>query len=167
MLRSRVVTPAHPGPVTMDEPDTTLDALQPLVGEWALEPRFSFPVPEGVTGRVAFEWMPGRRFLVERWEVSHPDAPDGIAVIGADPGGSGYLQHYFDSRGVARVYRMGFADGVWTLSRTEPDVSPLAFSQRYAGRLSDDGATIEGAWEICHDGETWEKDFDLTYRRIS
>ena len=23
------------------------------------------------------------------------------------------------------------------------------------------------AWEICEDGETWKKDFDLTYRRTS
>jgi hypothetical protein len=29
--------------------------------------------------------MPGQRFLVERWEVSVPEAPDGIAVIGPDP----------------------------------------------------------------------------------
>ena len=84
-----------------------------------------------------------------------------------DENGEGYLQHYFDSRGVARVYRMGFADGVWTLGRNEPDFSPLDFSQRYSGRFSDDGTSIDGVWEICEDGETWRKDFDLTYRRIS
>jgi Protein of unknown function (DUF1579) len=144
-----------------------MEALQPLVGEWNLEPKFSFPVPDDATGRVVFEWMSGGRFLVERWEVSIPEAPDGIAIIGPDESGEGYLQHYFDSRGVARVYRMGFVGGLWTLSRTEPDFSPLDFSQRYEGRVSDDGTTIEGAWEICEDGENWKKDFDLTYRRIS
>ena len=145
----------------------TLEALEPFIGQWDLEPRFSFPVPDDVTGRVVFEWMPGRTFLVERWEVSLPEAPDGIAIIGPKEGGDAYLQHYFDSRGVARVYQMGFADGVWTLSRTTADFSPLDFSQRYAGRFSDDGTRIEGAWDICHDGETWEKDFDLTYHRVS
>jgi hypothetical protein len=150
-----------------DDPEPTLEALEPFVGEWGLEPRFSFPVPDDVTGRVEFAWMAGRRFLVQRWEVSHPDAPDGLAVIGRDEEGDGYLQHYFDSRGVARVYRMGFADGLWTLSRSSSDFTPLAFSQRWSGRFSDDGSTIEGTWEICEDGETWEKDFDLTYRRIS
>lgn len=146
---------------------TALEALEPLIGEWDLQPRFSFPVPEGVTGRVVFEWMSGGRFLVERWEVSHPDAPDGIAIVGRDESGENYLQHYFDSRGVARVYRMTFEDGLWTLSRTTPDFSPLDFSQRFSGRFTDDGDTIEGIWEICEDGETWEKDFDLTYRRLS
>jgi hypothetical protein len=72
--------------------------------------------------RVGFEWLPGRRFLVERWEVPVPEAPDGIAIIGVDPDSEGnYLQHYFDSRGVARVYRMSFRDGVWKLWRYEPD----------------------------------------------
>jgi len=147
--------------------EATLEALQPLVGEWSLDPRFSFPVPDDVTGRVAFEWMKGGRFLIERWEVSLPEAPDGIAIIGANESGDGYRQHYFDSRGVARVYQMGFDAGTWTLSRTTPDLSPLDFSQRYTGRFSDEGDTIEGVWEISDDGTTWEKDFDLTYRRIS
>lgn len=146
--------------------ETTLEGLEPFIGEWNLEPQFSFPVPADVTGRVVFEWMSGGRFLVERWEVSHPDAPDGIALIGQDPSGEGYLQHYFDSRGVARVYQMGFTGALWTLSRTTADFSPLDFSQRYSGRFSDDGSTIDGTWEICHDGKTWEKDFDLTHRRI-
>jgi hypothetical protein len=146
--------------------DPALEALRPLIGEWDLEPRFSFPVPDDVTGRVVFEWMKGGGFLIERWEVSLPEAPDGIAIIGPDGTGDGYRQHYVDSRGVARVYQMGFAGGLWTLSRTTPDVSPLDFSQRYQGRFSDDEDTIEGAWEISDDGETWEKDFDLTYRRI-
>ena len=48
----------------------------------------------------------GRRFLIQRWEVEHPDAPDGIAIIGLDADHGGLLQHYFHSRGVARVYEM-------------------------------------------------------------
>lgn len=151
----------------MNDGGSTLEALEPFIGEWGLEPTFSFPVPDDVTGRVTFEWMPGGRFLVERWEVSLPEAPDGIAIIGPNESGDGYVQHYFDSRGVARVYQMTFADGLWTLSRTTADFSPLDFSQRYSGRLSDDRNSIEGAWEICEDGETWKKDFDLTYRRIA
>ena len=149
----------------MDE-QPAIEALQPLIGEWDLEPRFSFPVPDGVTGRVVFEWMEGGRFLIERWAVSLPEAPDGIAIIGPNERGDGYRQHYFDSRGVARVYQMGFEGGIWTLSRTTPDLSPLDFSQRFSGRFADDGDTIAGVWEISNDGATWEKDFDLTYRRI-
>lgn len=143
-----------------------LEALEPFVGEWSMVAAFTDTPPADAGARVSFGWLPGRRFLIERWEVPVPEAPDGIAVIGADPdGGGGYLQHYFDSRGVARVYKMSFEDGVWTLWRDHPDFSPLGFSQRYTGVFGDGGGTITGAWEICHDGETWEHDFGLTYTR--
>jgi len=100
--------------------------------------------------------------------VPVPEARDGIAIIGADPAGEGrYLRHYFDSRGVARVYSMSLEDGVWTLWRDEPDFSPLDVRQRYTGTVSDDGRSITGASEICHDGSTWEDDFGLSYRKVS
>jgi len=60
---------------------------------------------------------------------------------------------------------MSFENGVWKLWRDEADFSSLDFSQRYTGTLSDDGNTIAGAWEICHDGKTWEHDFDITYTK--
>ena len=143
-----------------------LKALQPFVGEWRVLATFKDMPPADVGARVSFEWLPGGGFLIERWEVPVPEAPDGIAIIGADPASEGnYLQHYFDSRGVARVYKMSFENGVWTLWRDEADFSPLDFSQRYTGTFSDDGQTIAGAWEISHDGKTWEHDFDLTYTR--
>ena len=125
---------------------------------------FKEMLPADIGARVNFEWLPGQQFLIERWEVPMPEAPDGIAIIGPDPEREGnYLQHYFDSRGVARVYKMSFANGVWKLWRDEADFSPLDFGQRYTGTVSDDGKTIAGAWQICNDGKTWEHDFDLTY----
>ena len=115
-----------------------------------------------------FEWALDGRFLVQRTEISIPEAPNSISIIGADPRGDAYAQHYFDSRGVIRVYAMTFEDGVWTLLRDSPDFSDLSFWQRYTGTFSEDGATIDGHWEMSHDeGATWEKDFDLVYRRVA
>lgn len=144
------------------ERSSEMSQLEPLVGEWTLQASFA----EAPSGRVVFEWMTGKKFLVERWEVPVPEAPDGLAIIGPNPDGSGFLQHYFDTRGVARIYRMTFEDETWTLSRDEADFSPLDFRQRFSGTLSSDGATIAGTWEICHDGVTWERDFDLTYTKL-
>jgi hypothetical protein len=144
-----------------------LATLEPLVGEWSMIPTFNDMPPPEVGAPVSFEWMKGERFLVERWEVPVPDAPDGVAIIGADPEKDGrFLQHYFDSRGVARIYKMTLEHGVWKLWRDAPDLSALEFAQRFTGKFSDDGKTIGGAWEICHDGKTWEHDFDLTYKRV-
>jgi hypothetical protein len=87
--------------------------------------------------------------------------PDGIAIIGFDADKTALLQHYFDPRGTARVYRMTFADKVWTLyaSAAVPE-----FSQRFTGTLEDD--TIVGRWETSSDGTNWNLDFDLIYTRV-
>jgi hypothetical protein len=144
----------------------SLETLKPFVGEWKMTAAFGDEAPADIGARVTFEWLPGERFLVERWEVPIPEAPDGIAIIGADPESEGnYLQHYFDSRGIARVYKMSIEDGIWKLWRAGPDFSPLDFSQRFAGTFGDDDRTITGTWEISRDGETWERDFDLVYTK--
>jgi hypothetical protein len=110
----------------------------------------------------------GGQFLMERSEVPDvPEAPDGIAIIGMDRDGEAYTQHYFDSRGVARLYAMTFRDGVWTLVRDAPDFTPLDFWQKFTGEFSVDGGAISGRWETSQDGSTWELDFDLTYRKVT
>jgi hypothetical protein len=147
----------------MDQPSQTpaLERLTAFLGEWSVEASF----PDAPRGRTAFEWLPGEQFMVQRWEVAHPSAPDGIAIIGLDADGDGYLQHYFDSRGVARMYAMGFSAGVWTLTRDKPDFTPLGFSQRFRGVFGDGGETIQGRWETRADGSIWEPDFDVIYTR--
>ena len=147
--------------------DPNLAPLDALVGEWSMEARFEQLPPTDDRGQVIFEWMTGGRFLVERWEVPVPEAPDGVALIGRDERGNTdhYLQHYFDSRGVARVYKMTIEKGIWKLWRDEPDFSPLDFAQRYTGELSEDGSRIDGQWEIKEPGEDWRVDFTLNYVR--
>ena len=108
-----------------------------------------------------FEWLEGRRFLIQRWQVDFPAAPDGIAIIGPGDAEGTYRQHYFDSRGVERVYEMTLEHGVWRLWRIAP-----GFSQRFTGRLDPAGDTITGTWEQSDDATTWERDFDLTYTRV-
>jgi hypothetical protein len=153
-----------------------LARLDALAGEWIMTVRFpgqpaaSGAVADGsaASGPVArswFEWTLDRQFLVQRTEVPVPGVPDSLAIIAADTDTGGYRQHYFDARGVARLYAMSLADGVWTLTRQSPDFTPLDFWQRFTATISADGDTISGAWEKCLDGTNWEHDFDLTYRR--
>jgi hypothetical protein len=148
-----------------EQPSTELAPLEPLVGEWSVEAIAPWAPPSDLRGKTVFEWMTGGKFLVQRWEVPVPEAPDGLAVIGLDGSGSAYLQHYFDSRGVARVYAMSFDDGMWKLSRTTADFSTLDFAQRFTGTLSGDGRMIRCGWELAYDGSTWEHDFDV-YTRV-
>jgi hypothetical protein len=143
------------------------EPLDPLIGEWSIEAVFPGAPLSDIRGRVTFEWLAGGRFLIQRWEVPIPEAPDGIAVIGFNEPRARYLQHYFDSRGVARVYEMSFGAGEWKLWRTAADLSPLDFWQRFIGRFSDDGARIEGRWETGGEGEDWREDFKLIYTRVA
>lgn len=142
-----------------------LKRLEPLLGEWSM----SVSAPHFDTGdaraRTTFEWALGGQYLLQRAEVDVPEAPDMLALIDVNRLSGGYSQHYFDSRGVTRMYAMTFDGRTWTLSREAPDFSPLDFSQRFSGTLEDDGATIRGRWDIRHPGRDWETDFDLTYTR--
>ncbi|MFC9947934.1 hypothetical protein [Streptomyces pratensis] len=150
-----------------------LARLEVFVGEWSLEPRFpgggpSRPGPAGggPAARTWFEWALDRQYLVQHTRIPVPEAPDGLMVVRPDPGTGSYTQHYFDSRGVARLYAMDFDGRVWTLTRESPDFTPLEFRQRFTGTFSEDGNTISGGWDVRFDGGEWERDFALTYRRV-
>jgi hypothetical protein len=155
----------------MPEPAKNNEQLQPLIGEWSMAivmPGQERPdrLPD-IGARATFEWMCEKAFVLERWTVPIPEAPDGLAVIQWDEGRGSFLQHYFDQRGVARVYQMSLDGGLWRFERTKPDFSPFEFSQRFTGTFAADGNRIDGTWEIAHDHKTWEKDFDLIYTRVS
>jgi hypothetical protein len=143
--------------------------LEPLAGTWRMDAEF----PDGRQGppgdmgaRTIFEYGPDRGYVIQRWQVPHPAAPDGIAIIAADATGDGFQQHYFDARGVVRVYQMTFNDGIWTLERTTADFSALDFEQRWEAELSADGRTIRGRWLHRAGDRNWEHDFALTYARL-
>jgi hypothetical protein len=137
--------------------------LQPfdtLVGEWTTEA--THPAVPGtiVRGHARFEWLEGGRFLIQRSRNDHPDFPDAIAIVGAFD--DRLQMHYFDSRGVYRIYETSFDDGVWRLWRDAPE-----FSQRFEGTFDDGGDTIRGLSRLSRDDETWDDDLAITYRRVS
>jgi hypothetical protein len=149
-----------------------LALLNVFIGEWSMDASFPLTAPapiagQSLVGRAVFEWMLGGQFLAEHATIPHPDAPDSTAFIGFEPDSGAYTQHYFDSRGVARVYSMTLRAGVWMLLRETPDFTPLDFSQRYTATFSDDGNTIAGRWESRTDALSWEHDFDLTYTKLT
>jgi hypothetical protein len=140
-----------------------IEQLEPLIGEWKIE--VDMPGAGDVRASTRFEWILGGAFVQQRSEVDHPAAPNGVCIIG--PNGDSFTQHYFDSRGIARVYEMTFEGGRWQLLRVKPDFTPLDFSQRYIGQLSGDGARIDGEWQTSSDGQNWHLDFHLNYVRLA
>jgi hypothetical protein len=138
-----------------------LKPLEMLIGEWTAEIRMPADPSNVIHGRATFEWLEGGAFLLQHSEVSHTDFPRGVMTIGRDEKDENYCMLYFDSRGVSRICQMSLSGGVWKLWRDAP-----GFSQRFTGTFSTDGKTISGQWEKSGDGQTWEHDFALTYRKV-
>jgi hypothetical protein len=138
-----------------------IEDLGAFVGRWELT--VDLAGAEEVRGDVVFEQM--GEILVQRTTVPVPQAPDSCCVVVCQNDGS-YIQHYFDSRGVARLYEMSFDGTTWTLERTKPDLTPLEFKQRFVGTFTGDNVTIAGEWSSSGDGDTWNRDFGMTHRRI-
>ena len=122
------------------------DALEPLIGRWEM------PAGDREPGETTFAWALGRRFVEQRSSLPIEGAPDCLMIIAPAADGEGFTQHYFDARGVVRLYALRFDGRELVLERHARDFSELPFHQRFEGTLSDDG-------------ETWEVDFPLTYVR--
>jgi hypothetical protein len=52
-----------------------LHAIDVLVGEWSVATSLTPNPADAPRARTTFEWLPGRRFLVQRWEVDLPGGP--------------------------------------------------------------------------------------------
>ena len=113
-----------------------------------------------VRGRQSCTRLYGGPLLELRSTVDDPVFPDSLSVICPADDDGGFAMHYFDSRGVSRVYEMSLEDRVWRLFRESRD----PFPQRFTGTIAADGRTIDGDWERQDDG-AWVLDFEMTYRR--
>jgi hypothetical protein len=113
-----------------------------------------------VTGSMTYEWLEGEKFLIQRLSMDHPDFPDSISVIGF--ANNELTAHYFDSRGVFRIYRVAMEGDALRIWRNAP-----GFSQRLEARLSNDGEMLAGVWQLSRDDETWDDDLAITFVRAT
>jgi hypothetical protein len=150
-----------------------LNYLSRLVGNWVTEA--THPALPGAVARgtASIEWLEGERFLIFRSRNGHPALPDAISIIGftdvdrvsADAnqstvaGDSRLSMHYFDSRGVFRVFEVNVDAEAWRMWRNAP-----GFSQRFTGTFTDSG-TIVGRWQLCRDDVHWDDDLQILYRK--
>ena len=142
-----------------------LDTLEPFIGEWTVEGKhIAFPNTV-IHGRSVFEWWGDRTFLIHHSTYDHPDFPDSISIIGATQPNGGLAQHYFDTRGVHRLFAMTFDRGVWTFDRKAADAKD--FDQRIHATFSADGNTITSEAKLRDSGtHEMRPDFSVTYSKL-
>ena len=143
--------------------------FEPLIGRWHGEGTIPIDPPIAISVDATVE--PLGRFIVFRSVGQPAEVPDNVSIIGGAPEGEPQPMHYFDERGVKRLYLTAIEGSTWTIWTAPgedwngPD-GP-GFNQRFIGEISADGLTIRGRWErgLGDAGDQWELDFPLTYVR--
>ena len=132
-----------------------MSALDRLLGTWEFTMHHS-ATSEPITGRQRYERVLDGAFVLQHWTYDHPDFPDAMALL------SDERCHYFDVRGIVRVFDLDIDEGGWSMVRLDED-----FSQRSAARFCGMDA-MDTTGEISHDtGVTWQPDFTMSYQRIT
>ena len=129
-------------------------SLDRLLGTWNFTMSHS-ALSEPVSGRQRYERVLNGAFVMLHWAYDHPEFPDAIAMLDER------AYHYFDVRGVTRVFDLAIDDSGWAMIRRDED-----FWQRSAGRFRGRDA-IDGTGENSFDaGHTWQHDFSMSYARV-
>lgn len=130
-------------------------SLDRLLGTWAFRmEHVAFP-GEQVVGEHRVEPVLDGAFVLQRTTYDHPDVPDAWAML------DDKRCHYFDVRGVIRVFDSAFDSSSWSLVRHDTD-----FWQRSRMEFTGPDA-MEGTGDISKDeGTTWDHDYAVTWTRL-
>lgn len=142
-------------------PNPALESFRALIGTWDTIGTHGLVSDTILHGRTSFEWLENGAFLIMRSEIDDPRFPQGIAIFGSDDTEEEHYMLTFDERGVSRKHEVTLRENIWKWWRNAP-----GFFQRYEGIIVDNGNTIIGKGELSKDGLSWEKDLNLTYKRV-
>jgi hypothetical protein len=146
-----------------------MKAFDRLIAEWHGEGAIPIEPPMTISEEATIRRL--GEFIVFSSVAQPAEVPDSISVIGGAPDGEPQPMHYFDSRGVERLYMTALEGSTWKIWRAPGEdwngPHGPGFNQRFIGEISPDGRTIEGRWErgMGDAGDVWELDFPINYVR--
>jgi hypothetical protein len=146
-----------------------VDEFELLIGQWHGEGAVPAEPPMKMSAEVKIERL--GPFIVFRSMGKPAEFPDSISIIGGAASGEPQPMHYFDSRGVKRMFMTTVEDSTWKIWRAPGEdwngPNGPGFNQRFIGEISTDGNTIDGRWErgMGDAGDQWEIDFPMVYVR--
>ena len=124
----------------MPAPDPALKRLERLVGSWTITGRTLDSDEDNISGKVAFEWLPGGFFLQQRIEMDFAGFVEieSLELIGYDPSTQAFSSNaYSNLAPFALPYQWDLQDNVLRIS-TE--------ASKFEGIFSEDGDTFSGGW---------------------
>jgi Protein of unknown function (DUF1579) len=149
------------------EPDhTELDAF---VGKWHMEGQQlagSTTRAAPVSALQTYEWMPGGKFLVHRFDGNIGDARAScVEIIGFDAERKCYRAHTFYNNGQMNVWDITCRDDRW-LARGDWNAGERTLKIRCTTTFADAGKTMHGKWEQSADGVTWQPFWEVAAKKI-
>lgn len=142
-------------------PNPALEPFSVLIGSWNTTGTHGLVSDTILHGHTSSQWLENGAFLLMRSEIDDPRFPSTIAIIGSDDAEAKYYMLTFDERGVSRKYEVTLHNNILKWWRNAP-----GFFQRYEGIIGDGGNIMIARGELSKDGLSWEKDLDLTYKRV-
>ena len=124
----------------MPAPDPALKRLERLVGSWTITGCTLDSDEDNISGKVAFEWLPGGFFLQQRIEMDFAGFVEieSLELIGYDPSTQAFSSNaYSNLAPFALPYQWDLQDNVLRIS-TE--------ASKFEGIFSEDGDTFSGGW---------------------
>lgn len=129
-----------------------------LLGSWEARATHTHLPGVVVHGTSSFERLGDEGFLVHRTQYDHPALPDALSLLRDGQ------QHYFDTRGVMRLFALSHTSEGWSVVRPQLGAD---FGQRMTWQLEQGGTAVSGRSQLSHDGVRWEDDLAVVYRRRS
>ena len=130
----------------------------PLVGDWTTEATHAFLPGVVISGRSSMELLGVDGFLLHRTWYDHPEIPDAVSLLGGDE------VHYFDARGVVRLFALTVTADGWMMERPQRGED---FGQRMTWVVDHEAKMIRGNSQLSCDGVRWDDDLEVVYRRAS
>jgi len=143
--------------------------FEQLIGEWHGEGEIPLGPPMKIYVEAKVERL--GEFIVLSSVGEPAEVPDSVSIIGGAADGEPQPMHYFDARGVKRLYMTALEGSTWKIWRAPGEdwngPHGPGFNQRFIGDIAPDGRTIEGRWErgMGAAGDRWEIDFRINYFR--
>jgi hypothetical protein len=117
--------------------DDPIGRLEAFVGEWSMVAEFEDIAPSDSGARVVFEWMQGKRFLTERWEVPDLDPLNMPAAVPGVDGGRGAWAWGSGSRPGVQSTNVGQAQRIAATHLPELDPQSRATVERVIDLILD------------------------------